>query len=188
MNKTGRFNRYQSYGELTPNSDSMVIHQRHEESESFVLELEDYLQQNKTYESNIHYFTNTDGISLDISKMTMKGFADDPYLPPFNNDISHYQTHHHDMLTPIQSSFTSSLGTPTSEGSSYWSSSPDNSGTDDYNTSSPTYLLLPSCYDSFHLSNDVNPSATADQILAPSSSLQSDPAKVNKMIETVQGK
>lgn len=187
MNKTETFSRCQSFGEVTPNGDARVIRQRHEDSESFVLELEDYLHQNKIYGSNIDHTAKTDGISFDISKMSMKGYTDDPYLPPFNGDINNYQIPQQAIFTPLQSSLTSSLGTSQSDGSSYWSSSPDTSGTDESNTTAPTYLLLPSSCDSFQLSYDVNSSATADQILVHSSSVQGDPVKLNKMIETVQG-
>ena len=185
INESKMLGRYQDYREFSPNSNVRVVHQRREDSESFVLELEDYLYPKEAYQPNSDHNSKTDGISFDISKMSMKGYVDDPYLPPFNSEISNYQTIQHAGLTPLQSSFTSSLGTPQSEGSNYWSSSPDNSGTEEFNTSEHTYLTLPS--DSFALSYDVNSSETADHIILPSPYSQSNSFKFNKMVETVNG-
>ena len=184
------FNGYQGHVELAPLVDKTVNKQRNEDDEAFVLELEDYLDQNKCGISNTNNINKTDdGISQDISKMSMKGYVDDPYLSQINKDtIGSYQSSQNDILTPLQSSVTSFLGSSGSEGSNYWSSSPENSVVEETNNSGSTYFLLPNSYESFQLSYDVNLSATADQIIVPSSSLHEDPVKSSKMFETKKGK
>ena len=184
------FTGYQGRVELAPFVDKKVNKQRNEDDEAFVLELEDYLDNNKCGILNSDYINNTDDvISQDISKMSMKGYADDPYLSHINKDnIGSYQSSQNDILTPLQASVTSFLGSTGSEGSNYWSSSPENSVAEETNNSGSTYFLLPNSYESFQLSYDVNLSATADQIIAPSSSLHEDPVKSSKMFETKKGK
>ena len=184
------FSGYQGHVELAPFVDKKVNKQRNDDDEAFVLELEDYLDQNKCGILNTDYINKTDdGISQDISKMSMKSYADDPYLSHINRDnIGSYQTSQNDILTPLQSSVTSFLGSSGSEGSNYWSSSPENSVVEETNNSGSTYFLLPnSSYESLQISYDVNLSATADQIIVPSSSLHEDTVKSSKMFETKKG-
>ena len=124
--------------------------------------------------------------------MSMKGFTEDPYLSNFNKEFgSSYQSSHQDVLTPLQSSFTSFLGSSGSESSTYWSSSPETtSGVEETpnSSSTSTYFLLPNSYsDSFQLSYDVNLSATADQINIPSSNLSEGPVKSTQTSETKKG-
>ena len=175
---------------INPASNTKDTNQQNVDDEAFVLELEDYLDHNKCGISSLNDTTKTDGISRDISKMSMKGYVDDPYLSRLNDEIGSYQPSQHDILTPLQSSVTSFLGTPRSESSSnYWSSSPDtSSGLDETNTPASTYFLLPNSYDSFNLSYEINLSATADQIVVPSSSLQEDQIKSNEIVDTMKGK
>ena len=175
---------------IPPESKTKDTNQQILDDEAFVLEIEDYLDTNTYSISNIEDTTKTDGISRDISKMSMKGFVDDPFLSLINNEIGSYQPSQHDMLTPLQSSVTSFIGMATSESSSnYWSSSPDtSSGLDETNTPASTYFLLPNSYDSFNLSYEINLSATADQIIVPSSSLQEDQIKSNEIVDTMKGK
>ena len=179
------------YVELAPIGNTNHLQTRTDDDEAFVLELEDYLDQNESHRiPHPDHNTRTDGISRDISKMSMKGYTDDPYLLQFNKDLSNYPKYENDVLTPFQSSVTSFLGTPGSEGSSnYWSSSPENnSGLDETSTSTSSYHWLPSSYDSYQLSYDVNLSTTADQITTvPSSSLQGNSSNANKMFYTRKG-
>ena len=175
----------QGYVEVVANLDKRLDNPRIEDDEAFVLELEDYLDKNKSD-------SRTDGISRDVSKMSMKGFTEDPYLSNFNKEFgSSYQSSHQDVLTPLQSSFTSFLGSSGSESSAYWSSSPETtSGVEETpnSSSTSTYFLLPNSYsDSFQLSYDVNLSATADQINIPSSNLSEEPVKSTKISETKKG-
>ena len=175
----------QGYVEVVANLDRRLDNPRIEDDEAFVLELEDYLDKNKSD-------SRTDGISRDVSKMSMKGFTEDPYLSNFNKEFgSSYQSSHQDVLTPLQSSFTSFLGSSGSESSNYWSSSPETtSGVEETpnSSSTSTYYLLPNSYsDSFQLSYDVNLSATADQINIPSSNLSEGPVKSTKISETKKG-
>ena len=175
----------QGYVEVVANLDKGLENPRIEDDEAFVLELEDYLDKNKSD-------SRTDCISRDVSKMSMKGFTEDPYLSNFNKEFgSSYQSSHQDVLTPLQSSFTSFLGSSGSESSTYWSSSPETtSGVEETpnSSSTSTYFLLPNSYsDSFQLSYDVNLSATADQINIPSSNLSEDLVKSTKISETKKG-
>ena len=176
----------QGYVEIASNVDRKLLNPRIEDDEAFVLELEDYLDKNKSD-------LKTDGISVDISKMSMKGYTEDPYLSHFNKEFgSSYHSSQQDVLTPLQSSVTSFLGSSGSETSSYWSSSPEtSSGIEETpnSSSSSTYFLLPSSYnDSFQLSHEVNLSASADQIILPSSNLSEDSIKSSKSFETKKGK
>ena len=188
---TNMFGGKHGYVELASISNTNHLQSRTDEDEAFVLELEDYLDQNeRRNNSHTDHSTRTDGISRDISKMSMKGYSDDPYLLQFNKDLSNYPKYENDALTPFQSSVTSFLGTPGSEGSSnYWSSSPENnSGLDETSTSTSSYYLLPNSYDSYQLSYDVNLSTTADQITTvPSSALQASSINANKMFHTRKG-
>ena len=180
-----------AYVELAPIDNTNHLQTRTDDDEAFVLELEDYLDQNESHRiSHPDHNTRTDGISRDISKMSMKGYTEDPYLLQFNKDLSNYPKYENDALTPFQSSVTSFLGTPGSEGSSnYWSSSPENnSGLDETSTSTSSYYLLPNSYDSYQLSYDVSLSTTADQITTvPSSSLQGNSSNANKMFYSRKG-
>ena len=175
---------------IPPASKTKDTNQQILDDEAFVLEIEDYLDTNTYSISNIEDTTKTDGISRNISKMSMKGFVDDPFLSLINNEIGSYQPSQHDMLTPLQSSVTSFIGMATSESSSnYWSSSPDtSSGLDDANTPASTYILLPSSNELFQLSYDVNLLETDDQIILPSFSLQEDQTKSNMVVDTTRGK
>ena len=178
------FSGSQGYVEVVSNSESRLDNPRIEDDEAFVLELEDYLDKNKSD-------SRTDGISRDISKMSMKGFTEDPYLSHFNKEFgSSYQSSHQDVLTPLQSSVTSFLGS-SGESSAYWSSSPETtSGIEETpnSSSTSTYFLLPNSYsDSFQLSYDVNLSATADQINLPSSNLSEEAVKSSSNTETKKG-
>ena len=181
------FSGSQGYVEIATNLEGRLDDPRIEDDEAFVLELEDYLDKNK---SNAN--SRADVISRDISKMTMKGYSEDPYLSHFNKELgSSYQSSHQDILTPLQSSVTSFLGSSRSESSSYWSSSPDNSPVMEEtpnSSSTSTYFFLPNSYnDSFQLSYEVNLSATADQINLASSNLYEDQVKSKNMLETKKG-
>ena len=188
---TNMFSGKHGYVELASIANTNHLQSRTDDDEAFVLELEDYLDQNESHRiSHPDHNTRTDGISRDISKMSMKGYTDDPYLLQFNKDLSNYPKYENDVLTPFQSSVTSFLGTPGSEGSSnYWSSSPENnSGLEEASTSASSYYVLPNSYDSYQLSYDVNLSTTADQITTvPSSTLQGSSITANKMFHTRKG-
>ena len=188
---TNMFGGKHGYVELASIANTNHLQSRTDDDEAFVLELEDYLDQNESHRiPHPDHNTRTDGISRDISKMSMKGYTDDPYLLQFNKDLGNYPKYENDVLTPFQSSVTSFLGTPGSEGSSnYWSSSPENnSGLEETNTSTSSYYLLPNSYDSYQLSYDVSLSTTADQITTvPSSALQASSINANKMFHTRKG-
>ena len=180
------FSGSQEYVEIASNVDRKLVHSQIEDDEAFVLELENYFDKNKSD-------LKTEGISVDISKMSMKGYKEDPYLSHYNKEIgSSYHSSQQDVLTPLQSSVTSCLGSSGSETSSYWSSSLDtSSGIEETpnSSSASTYVLLPSSYnDSFQLSYEVNLSGSTDQIDLPSSSLSDDSVKSSKSFETKKGR
>ena len=186
MERPDSFCRYQRYGETSLGATARIIHQRRQEDTlSFVLELEEYLDQDRSSDQNIDYAVTPDVSSANITKVAMKGYTDDPYLSSSNHDSPIYQQLDSNInLTPYQTSGTI-LRTPVqsrnSVGSNDWSSSPDNSGSEEYSTSLNTYVTLPSTDDAFPLSYDVNSLTTADKIYVSAPQLNGTPVKINKI-------
>ena len=86
QSNTNMFSGKHGYVELAPIANTNHLQTRTDDDEAFVLELEDYLDQNESHRiPHPDHNTRTDGISRDISKMSMKGYTDDPYLLQFNN-------------------------------------------------------------------------------------------------------
>ena len=151
------------------NTPNLIRHQ-HEDSVSFVLEIDGgHSNQNFTNSPNFQNADNSNGIDLNLGKMSMKGCKDNPYLPTLNpNTTRRYSTEHADSFsTSFSSSDESSLGRP---------SSPDHSGIEDPNQTTDSGLMLGTINhnNSYSLSHYMSLSATADQLNVLTSTFESD--------------